>query len=332
MANLHNEYIKFNKDIRLTDNRKDKLKKSRNSIKKKIRKYFREEKPDELQPKFWGQGSFEMDTTVNPIPEEDDDGNKILKYDLDYGVYFIEKEGEDNKRSIQTWHDWAYNAVEDHTEQKPQKKTTCVRVLFSDGHHIDLPIYYKNGNIPELAHRSKNWIVSDPKEFYEWFNEKANAQLKRIVRYLKAWRNFREINNTNLSLPSGFILTILATNNYIVDDNDDIAFRKTIESIKQELDNKFECYRPTPPTDEDLFEDYSETKRINFLNALDSLIKACQNADEEKNFKKASEHLQKHFGERFPTGEDKDKESKNKELSAALGVSKVKPKPYAKGW
>ena len=334
MATLHKEYNKFNKTIKLKSDDKDGLIKSRNSIRDKIKKYFREEKPDELQPSFKAQGSFEMNTTVNPIPEYDDNDKKLLKYDLDYGVYFIEKEDEDNKRSIETWHNWVYNAVDDHTNTPTKDKATCVRVVFADGHHIDLPIYYQEDEEINLGHKIKGWLESNPVEFSEWFNDEAkeNQQLRRIVRYLKAWKNYQETKNTNLKFPSGFILTILATNNFVLDDNDDIAFKETIIKIKETLDSKFECKRPTTPTGEDLFEEYSETKKTNFLNALENLISACKDADEEKNFKKASEFLQKHFGDRFPSGEDKDEDSKNKELTTALGASLIKPKPHAKGW
>lgn len=330
MATLHKEFIEFNKLIKLTDSRKDELKKSRRDIKKKIRKWFIDNKSDELQPKFHGQGSFEMNTGVNPIPEYDYDGNKLLKYDLDFGVYFIEKEDEDNKKSIDTWHNWIYQAVEDHTNQKPIKKTTCIRVVYKDGHHIDLPIYYKLDDIIELAHKSKDWIESDPKAFYEWFNNLKKAQLERIVRYLKAWKNYRENRNSNLKLPSGFELTILATNNWFEDDNDDKAFRETIRNINGELNrmNGFKCVRPTIPK-EDVFSNYSDIRKSNFLNTLGNLLKDMDKAKEEKNFKKASEILRSNqFGERFPFGEDTNEEDKSKKLAAKIGAATVMPKPY----
>jgi hypothetical protein len=328
MATLHKEYISFNGKIKLTIARKESLKSSRKEIKRKIREWFQENKPDELQPKFKGQGSFDMNTTVNPIPVYDTNNNKLLQYDLDYGVYFIEKEDEDNKRAIETWHDWVYDSVEDHTDQKPKKKTTCIRVIFSDGHHIDLPIYYKNGDTPELAHKSKRWIESDPKKFLEWFNDQKNAQLEKIVRALKAWKNFRENKNSNLKLPSGFELTILATNNCNEDDNLDVAFRETVRDIKAELDKEFKCMRPTDPV-EDVFEDYSKTRKDDFLDALKSLISDCDRAKDEKNFKKASEILRDNqFGDRFPLGEDKDEDDKRKALAASMISTGITHKPY----
>ncbi|SFW31413.1 hypothetical protein SAMN02927921_01086 [Sinomicrobium oceani] len=333
MAVLNKEYINFDKEIKLNNSRKESLARSRKDIKKKIRKWFKENKPDEIQPKFHGQGSYEMNTTINPIVVYDEDGNPIRKYDLDYGVYFIEKEGEDNKQSIQRWHNWVYASVEDHTSKKPIQKTTCVRVVFSDGRHIDLPIYYKKEEIIELAHKAKDWIESDPKEFYEWFNDEKTQKyrLEAIVRCLKAWKNFRELNNSNLKLPSGFELTILATENYYDADNLDEAFRETVRKIYDTLseDWGFKCIRPTTPKGEDVFEGYSETRRNNFLTVLKSLLDDCDKAKEEYNFKTASEILRKNqFGSRFPLGEDKEEENKSKSLTRSLSTAFIKPKPY----
>lgn len=331
MAVLHKEYTEYNKEIKLSDSRKEKLKSSRREIKNKIRKWFNDNKPDEIQPKFHGQGSFEMNTGVNPIPEKGENGNSVLKFDLDFGIYFIEKKDDDNKQPIDTWHNWVYNSVENHTNRKPIKKTTCVRVLFSDGHHIDLPIYYKLDDVIELAHRSKGWIKSDPKEFYEWFNKLKNSQLERIVRYLKGWKNYRELNNSNLKLPSGFELTILAANNYVEDDNDDKAFRETIRKIDAELNkpNGFKCERPTTPKGEDVFDNYSDTRKNNFLAVLKSLLTDLDKAQNEKNFKKASEILRDNqFGDRFPRGADVDEEEKSRNLSKSISTALITPKPY----
>ena len=136
MATLHKYYSEFNTKIKLNNETKENLLKSIKSIKSKIVKYFEEEKSDELQPTFEGQGSFEMNTTVNPIPIYDEDkGENLYKYDLDYGVYFAEKEGEDNKKEIDTWHSWVYNAVDDHTNTPSNSKNTCVRVNFRSEEH-----------------------------------------------------------------------------------------------------------------------------------------------------------------------------------------------------
>ncbi|MBB3123790.1 hypothetical protein FHS04_001293 [Mesoflavibacter sabulilitoris] len=333
MAVLNKEYNKFDKEIKLNENRKESLKKSRKDLRKKIKKWFKDNKPNEIQPKFGSQGSFEMNTTINPIVTYDAEGNVLRKYDLDDGVYFIYKSEDDIKQSINTWHDWIFKATENHTGKDSIRKTTCVRVVFADGHHIDIPIYYKENNIIELAHKSKGWLESDPKEFYEWFNnkKKTRPRLEAIVRCLKAWKNFRENKNTNLKLPSGFELTILATNNYVDADNLDEAFRETIKAIDTALNryDGFKCVRPTTPSGENVFEDYSDTRKTNFLSALKSLKEDCIKASEENNFKKASEILiDNQFGSRFPKGEDKDEQSKSNNLKKSLSSAIITPKPY----
>lgn len=331
MATLHKEFIGFNKAIKLTEAKKESLKKSRKELRKKIRNWFDINKPNELQPKFHGQGSFDMNTGVNPIPVYDIEGKKLIKYDLDDGIYFIEIEGEDNRKGINTWHDWVFESVDNHTGEDSIKKTTCVRVVFVDGHHIDLPIYYKKNNLIELAHKNKGWLESDPKKFVEWFNNKKTTQLERIVRYIKAWKNYREIKNSNLKLPSGFELTILCSNNYVEDDNDDVAFRETIRNIDSELNKpyQFKCIRPTTPEGEDVFDSYSETRKQNFLNTLSNLLSDLDRSNQETNYKKASELLRNNqFGDRFPLGEDKNEDEKSNELGKAISTAFIQPKPY----
>lgn len=332
MAVIHKEFIGFNKVIKLDPNKKEGLLRSRKGLREKLRKWFLENKPNELQPKFASQGSIEMNTTINPISVYDEELDRnLLKYDLDDGIYFIEKEGKDNRKPIQTWHNWVFDAVDTHTNQDTVRKLTCIRVVFVDGHHIDLPIYYKKEDIIELAHRTNGWSESDAEAFFQWFNELKNPQLERIVRYLKAWKDFREFNNSSLKLPSGFELTILASNNYVEDDNDDLAFRETVRKIGAELNKAdgFKCIRPTIPEGEDVFSNYSETRKNAFLNVLNDLLSDLDKADTEKNFKDASEILRKNqFGDCFPLGEDKDQSDKSESLGRTISTSTIIPRPY----
>lgn len=328
MANCHNLFEVYNSIICLTDARKKNLKGSRKRLRDRTRKYFDEKKPNEKKPKFSGQGSILMDTCINPIPRKevvDGVGRQILKYDVDDGVYFIETEGD--HKSIQTYHNWIYEAVKGHTDIDPIDKNTCIRVLFADGHNIDLPIYFllKDG-VPELAHKAKGWIESDPKAFAEWFNEKAdkNPQLRRIVRYLKAWCDFRKFSRSDKPMPSGFIMTILATENYYAHDRDDIALKETLIKIEAELQRKFQCIRPTPPKGEDLLEQY-ELHKDYFMNCLADFIKNAKCAIEEKNPKNACAFWQKALGDRFPCHLAKDEEeSSGKEGLASIAVKSTK--------
>ncbi len=331
MANNHTQFIAFDETIKISKSKKDTLKGNRSILRDVIRKYFEENKPNEIKPTFRSQGSFVMKTTVNPISIWSEEDNRYLyKYDIDDGIYFIGEEKD--RKSIGTYHNWIYDAVKNHTSKGAIDKTTCVRVLYADGHHIDLPIYFKikgNDTIPQLAHKSKSWIDSDPKEFFDWFNGSVDKeqQLRRIVRYFKAWCDYRNNENTNSQMPSGFIMTILATNSISYNERDDIAFKNTIEKIQKKIDPEyggvFECKRPTTPKNENLFENYSDTKRDYFLSQLDSFVKSATKAVNGTNPKESCLIWQKHFGDRFSCSTAID-ENEAKERAKALGNGTLK--------
>ncbi|MEH2374126.1 nucleotide-binding domain-containing protein [Nostoc sp.] len=288
MANCHKLFLKFNTLIALKSKQKERLRVSRNAIRDRIRRYF-QNKQNGFFPKFHGQGSLIMNTIIEPLDRE---------FDIDDGIYF--KVEAKPIQSVSTLHQWIWEAINGHTKQNPIDKQTCVRLVYAGQYHLDLPIYYIiEGQTPYLAHKSKGWIKSDPREFIKWFNEKADndGQLKRIVRYLKAWSDYRKGD-----LPSGLIFSILAANNIVFDERDDIALYKTLLNIKSSLKRSFVCYRPTIPADENLLEDYSKTNKDYFLEQLGSFIQSAEKAlDEKTSQKDACKAWQRHFGEdRFP--------------------------------
>ena len=109
-------------------------------------------------------------------------------YDLDDGIYFVSDESD--KKDLEWYHTEIYEAVKDHTSKGAEDNDPCVTVLYADGHHVDLPCYFMvTGESPQLSHRKTPWIESDPKGLRKWFNDECanKVNLKRIVRYLKAW-------------------------------------------------------------------------------------------------------------------------------------------------
>ena len=304
MANLNDTFLEFNGLISLSPKKKEELRVSRNAIRDDIEAYFLKNKINHTV-KFKGQGSFSMNTTILPISGE---------YDVDDGVYIFGS--EDDKPTPATAHNWIYDAVKDRTSQETIDKNTCVRVQYAKNYHVDLPIYYKttdnnndafydSADVPELAHKAKGWIESDPYAFKLWFDEKAKGkdQLKRIVRYLKAWTDFK----SHLNLPSGLVMTILAVNYYISKENDDEAFLETIKEIQRNIDDtrsifaQYVCKRPTIDKSENLLEKYSaSTRKTAFLEALNNMIVSGSQAIETKSKKDACSKWQKHLGDRFP--------------------------------
>jgi len=292
MANCHGLFTDFDDRVKLSSSKRQSLATSRDALRDKIRKDFKNRR-DIVLPKYHGQGSYMMYTIITPADED---------YDVDDGVYFLVD--EEPIQTIETLHRWVCEAVEDHTDQSPVDKNTCVRVLFKAGYHVDLPIYYKTPKgKPRLGHKRDGWVESDPKEFMEWFDEQADArgQLKRIVRYLKAWKDY--LAN---SMPSGLVLSILAARNIRYNGRDDVAMRDTLIAIHEKLDRNFSCYRPTTPSGEDLLADYSDTSRDYFMERLKSFIASAGQAIEHPGMASACAKWQRHLGPRFDCSSEED--------------------------
>ncbi len=325
MANCHQQFTDFDSALILTDPRNRGLKKSRKALRDRIREYFRKELPKEIKPKFWSQGSLPMGTAVNPIPiEKTINGKKIilLHYDVDDGVYFIGSEKD--RKSVNTYHQWIVDAVKGHTETDPIDKDTCVRTIFSDGHNIDHPIYFeKEGAVPQLAHKAKGWIDSDPREFVKWFEGKASAnpQLRRLVRYFKGWCDYQNFSIGNKKMPSGLVMTIWVVENAVYNDRDDVAMKETIAKIKNMTDGqqKLMCNRPTTLKNENLLNDYKHTDF--FREKLSAFGISAGQAINEGNQKKACGKWQIHFGDRFSCAYAKDEDENAKKFTSPAVVT-----------
>ena len=296
MANLNSLYSNFNDSIKLTTAKSNLLKRGRDAIREVIRKDFSDNNRN--KPKFRMQGSFAMKTTVNPIGEGE--------YDLDDGVYlqgFSDEEIAEWPSAAET-HQWIENAVDGHTKAAPENKTSCVRVQYEAGYHIDLPVYIVKDEVCYLANKDEGWVKSDPKEFKEWFlNFVINCpysygeQLRRTVRYLKAWRDYCEVNLASITL------TILAVNHFSsYSGRDDRAVCNTISNLYFALSSDFTCTKPVTPGEE-LLGDYSQDEQRQILDALKNFKEALESALDEQDEKKASETLRSVYGFRFPLGQ-----------------------------
>lgn len=351
MANNHVQFIAFNQNIRLSDENRQILMAARESLRNRMKVAFAKlPEQDRLTHalEFQTQGSFVMDTIIRPYKDD---------FDLDDGVYFQGTLSKEKRATPQIFHDIIIKAIDKHNEiENIIDKPTCVRIKYSTkytknnlGFHIDLPIYYaEHYETPELAHTENGWSESNPVEFIAWFEEKTKSgfkkeflfeslkyaepfekwlsdvrktdcQLRRIVRYLKAWADLKR-----KEMPCGIIMSILAANNYVPNDRDDVSFRDTIVKIKQELDsNDCKCLRPTPKKGEDLFASIPIDNKQYFLSTLDSFIKSANQAINGKNPKESCFNWQKHFGDRFSCSTAID-ESEAKEKAKAFTEGTLK--------
>jgi hypothetical protein len=310
MANCHNLFGGFNTEISLTSNKKSKMTTSKDGIRERIRKYFRENH-SEYNPKFYIQGSYKMKTGIR---------TKDDICDLDDGVYFFRTPDV----TATTLQNWIWDAVNGYTVTSPEHRKKCIRNIFSGDYEIDIPVYYKvSGQEYKIAVKNNGWEDSDPKSLIDWFNENkdANGKIVKVIKELKAWCDYKRNK-----MPSGLAMTILAVNaknNIVLNDRDDILLTDILREIKKTLAQKFECIVPVTPKD-NLFADYDETRKTNFLNNLDSFLADAEAALKEQNHLKASKLWQKHLGNRFPDGEDKN-EQLNSNSATTTGAALSKP-------
>ncbi|MBP6390548.1 MAG: hypothetical protein KA175_02890 [Flavobacteriales bacterium] len=337
MAHTHKEFRQFNTEIRLNDSKRDDLRRSRNAVRETILSQFKTNGIP--MPQFKAQGSFVMDTIVNPIDYD---------FDLDLGVYFIGDLAPEERPDPKDFHEAVLQAVKDQTHEV-YDKDACVRVRYAKKYHIDLPIYYRSYTHPELAHKKDGWIWSDPLEFIAWFEGKTDSgfridyllqealrldydkwkedirkndvPLRRVVRYLKAWADFQGKEE----MPGGICLTILAAEHYVRDVNDDAAFHRTIERVYSSLQAKYQCLRPTTPVGEDLFARCTATQRDYFMSRLQALVHDGRKALDADSWTEACSLWQKHFGDRFPCPEPTQVKEMVKPLAATIGTA---TKPY----
>jgi hypothetical protein len=115
-------------------------------------------------------------------------------------------------------------------------------------------------------------------------------------------------------MPSGLAMCILGEANIKYNDRDDICIKESLEAIKESLDDRFECIVPGTPFD-DLFSDYDDVRKNNFLTNLNSFIEdATKAVEDEPNQMKSSKLWRKHFGDKFPLGKDEDTDAKENAL------------------
>lgn len=293
MVNLNDLFIQFDSNISLSSSRKGDLMRGRDALRNKIASNFIEQKMQ--RPKFCGQGSYSMKTTIKSLPGSE--------YDLDDGVYLQGYDGQQMSQwpTTNQVHSWVKNAVTNHTASDTVDKYTCVRVIYAGDYHIDLPIYIMNNNIAYLAHKNQGWTESDPKAFSNWFLseiKRSDEQVRRMVKYLKAWKDYKGIDLNGIS-----ITVLIAENAYAYDARDELALLGTVTNIVNNLKSSFSCYKPVNPY-ENLLANYDSNAAQRVVESLVSLKNNIEKANNMSNEMAASDLLKNCFGDRFPTGSD----------------------------
>lgn len=329
MARVQKQFEAFHDTIKLKQFEENQTLREKRDI---IRDKLEERLPDvfaqhgEACPTFYfrDQGSYEMRTGTQPL-----DGD----YDIDQGLYFAVSTVDYPDPVVLK--ERVYEALVGHTKDV-QIRRPCVTVFYQrDGesiYHVDLAIYssglHNADGKSRLAKGRENstdafrvWEVSSPQTLADtiWarFDGNDRRQFRRIVRYLKRWRDENFLKGGNAA-PLGIGLTI-ATYDHLQPTYTDVvtgkaddlaALRKLVQAMlgrfvsvwdsdEQQWVRRLSVTLPVEPWN-DLFEQMTNRQMATFEDKLATLLAALDAAADEIGPEEACKQLQKVFGDDFP--------------------------------
>ncbi len=200
--------------------------------------------------------------------------------------------------------------------------------------HIDIVVYRKSGDNYELAVGKRNsgdtvkeWSISDPKGLIANINDKSScvyigssedklSQYKRLVRYMKRWRDEKFEDTVRKKVYSIGITVMLkeqfkpVLNEYGKPD-DLQALRDTVAAIqnggyfKPQADGNYRVKVDLPVTPfRDIFDGSSAATGTQFWNKLNTVLRKLDKALAEESLKKQCDILRELFGDDFETAQD----------------------------
>lgn len=266
MANLHETFLDFDKKLNITKTKADRIRTSEMNIKNAIKKHF--EQYPILKYTFARQGSFALGTLIRTQKDT---------CDLDFGLKFFPFPNL-TPLTLQKYVSDALKTIQNN--KNPISKKKCVRLIYKSDYHVDVTIYgIGKFNEPPFLATKDGWEESDTSNFKKWFEGKGGKnieQLKRIVKYFKAWAD-----NKGNKMPKGVVLTVLVAENYVSKKRDDISLLETALKILSVLEDDFECKMPVAPFD-DLIDDLSNSNKDFILNKLNNFVRDAELATQMK--------------------------------------------------
>ena len=215
------------------------------------------------------QGSVAMSTIVQ---------NESSDYDIDVAVVF-DKAVLGNKGALAT-RNMVANALRRKTKQfntEPQVKTSCVRIEYAEGYHIDFAVYRRSYDASSecwiYEHAGADWTERELKGLTDWFkskNDTSQGKLRKVVRLSKMFCKSREAWK---NMPSGLLQTVLCEEKLQSDyDRIDELFYYTMKKIVSRLETNTSVVAPVD-NNRDLTPRKSDTQKMtNWKNRLKSKL------------------------------------------------------------
>lgn len=310
---LNTQFMKFHEIIRLKSE-SDVLREKRTILQKDFEKNFPQKMEDlgctvkKSDLIFFDQGSYRQNSCT-VIRSENVDRDIAVEFPLDIEDY-------DDPRKIKN----KAKASLERVNRVPKIKEPCITVGYTKAGeekiHIDFPLYAIHNDCHYLARGKESsseysWEKCDPrglnKLFDSWFAGTKGDQFRRIIRYLKRWKNTIYGESTaNDALPPGIALTLTAHKGFYENpDNDLGAFFQVVNTMLDcftlNSEGKYSIRENLPVVPyTDVFFKMSETNQDNYYNKLKKLKEALDFALSVTEEYEAAKKLQKFFGDDFP--------------------------------
>ena len=274
------------------------------------------------------QGSLKTHTGIVPTSGD---------YDIDRALVIDADEAPENPVTPKKK---ALVVLEDRGFKNAKIKKPCVTANYAgDDVHIDFIIYKRSGDQHYLAVGKKNsdennreWSSADPLGLIEWINDASVcdqdeardvlAQFRRLVRYLKRWRD-EQFSETVGSKVFSIGLTVMVKQQLVWSfstegaSQDLTALRETVEAIleggyfQEEEEGKYRVRVDLPKEPwRDIFFGSSLDTGTQLYNKLQRLKEQLAKAEASSDEREQCESLNKLFGDDFevpdpPTGSSK---------------------------
>ena len=313
----------FNDEVALKKKQQDEMRSRRDANRKRLKDgLIRNKKP--LPEYNISQGSYAMHTMVNDNKND---------YDIDDGVVFLFEDLVNKNGEVMSAFDarkMVRDAIDDGSFQTPPKiKTNCVRVFYSAGYHVDIPVY-RTQDYENVQLASSDWTDSNPTEITQWYNQAVidkspdtnnGRQMRRITRHLKFFTKSR--NSWKNKMPCGFELSVLVDECYVSDIyRDDVSLYESLNAIKNRLKYDYVIKHPINfniinDGHDDAKAKFLTEKLIDAIEDLDILFdENCRRIDALKAWDKVFEN--KFWKNRINEEQEKISKQKKKEKIASL--------------
>lgn len=184
------------------------------------------------------QGSVAMSTVTQ------NEGND---YDIDVAIVFNKTDLGD--KGPHATRNMVANALRRKTKQfsaEPEVKTSCVRIKYAEGYHVDFAVYRRYLSYGEwkYEHAGSEWEERDLSGIAEWFktqNFASAGDLRKVVRLSKMFCNSRD---SWVNMPSGLLQTVLCNEILQNYSRVDELFYHTMTRIVERLESDTSVVAP----------------------------------------------------------------------------------------